>query len=435
MNNPQELSIKDFSYDLPEKRIAQFPLDARDQSKLLVYNNNQISETLFNQLSSLLEVGDALYFNNTRVIHARIFFFKESGAKVEIMCLEPLDSVDTQVAFQQKKSATWKVMIGNSKRWKEGFLNKEISLNQSKFTLKVEKITQHEDTYTIRFTWDADISFAEMIENAGVLPLPPYMNRDVEGEDENRYQTVYARHDGSVAAPTAGLHFTENVIQSLHSKGISTNYLTLHVGAGTFKPVKAETMLDHEMHEERIHIERSLIESLLKQVEGKTGRIVAVGTTSLRSLESIYWFGRRLFMQKEKWDEIGHLYVEQWEPYQLRIDNDELGNSDKQIQKESFDSIQTEIDLQTSLQAILDWMQYKDKTVLTGATQIIIAPPYKIKVADAIVTNFHQPESTLLLLVSAFVGDDWKSIYEYALANDFRFLSYGDSSILFKSKL
>jgi S-adenosylmethionine:tRNA ribosyltransferase-isomerase len=433
MNNPQELSIKDFSYDLPEERIAQFPLEARDQSKLLIWKEGQINETLFNQLSSLLEVGDALYFNNTRVIHARVFFFKESGAKVEIMCLEPLDSSDTQVAFQQKKSATWKVMIGNSKRWKEGVLTKELSLNENKFTLKVQKLSQNEDTYTIRFAWDADISFAEMIEMAGVLPLPPYMNRDVEGEDENRYQTVYAKHDGSVAAPTAGLHFTENVIQSLHLKGISTNYLTLHVGAGTFKPVKAETMQGHQMHEERIHIEKSIIGKLLSQVEGKSGRIVAVGTTSLRSLESIYWFGRRLFMQRDKWDEIEHLYVEQWEPYPLRIDNYELGILDKEIQTQGFDSAQPELDLQTSLQAILDWMQYKDKTVLTGATQIIIAPPYKIKVADAIITNFHQPESTLLLLVSAFVGDDWKRIYEYALANDFRFLSYGDSSILFRS--
>lgn len=433
MNNPQELSIKDFSYDLPDERIAQFPLDARDQSKLLVWNKGQIRETLFNQLSSLLEAGDALFFNNTRVIHARVFFFKESGAKVEIMCLEPLDSSDTQVAFQQKKSATWKVMIGNSKRWKEGFLTKEISINENKFTLKVEKISQLEDTYTIRFTWDADISFAEMIENAGVLPLPPYMNRDVEGEDESRYQTVYAKHDGSVAAPTAGLHFTENVIQSLHSKGISTNYLTLHVGAGTFKPVKAETMQGHQMHEERIQIEKSIIEKLLNQVKGKSGRIVAVGTTSLRSLESIYWFGRRLFMQKDKWDKIEHLYVEQWEPYQLGIDNDELGISNNEIQREYLDSAPKEIDLKTSLQAILDWMDNKDKTVLTGATQIIIASPYKIKVADAIITNFHQPESTLLLLVSAFVGDDWKRIYEYALANDFRFLSYGDSSILFRS--
>lgn len=433
MNNPQELSIKDFSYDLPEERIAQFPLEARDQSKLLIWNDGQISETIFSQLGGLLEAGDALCFNNTRVIHARIFFFKESRAKIEIMCLEPLDSSDTQVAFQQKKSATWKVMIGNSKRWKEGVLTKEISLNENKFTLKVQKLSQNEDTYTVRFTWDADISFAEMLEMAGVLPLPPYMNRDVEGEDEKRYQTVYAKHDGSVAAPTAGLHFTENVIQSLHSKGISTNYLTLHVGAGTFKPVKAETMQDHQMHEERIHIEKSTIEKLLSQVEGKSGRIVAVGTTSLRSLESIYWFGRRLFMQKDKWNEIGHLYVEQWEPYQLRIDNYELGISDKEIQTEGFDSTKPEVDLQTSLQAILEWMQYKDKSVLTGATQIIIAPPYKIKVADAIITNFHQPESTLLLLVSAFVGAEWKSIYEYALANDFRFLSYGDSSILFRS--
>ena len=433
MNNPQELSIKDFSYDLPEERIAQFPLEARDQSKLLIWNDGQISETIFSQLGGLLEAGDALLFNNTRVIHARIFFFKESRAKIEIMCLEPLDSSDTQVAFQQKKSATWKVMIGNSKRWKEGVLAKEISLNENKFTLKVQKLSQNEDTYTVRFTWDADISFAEMLEMAGVLPLPPYMNRDVEGEDENRYQTVYAKHDGSVAAPTAGLHFTENVIQSLHSKGISTNYLTLHVGAGTFKPVKAETMHGHEMHEERIHIEKSIIEKLLSQVVGKSGRIVVVGTTSLRSLESIYWFGRRLFMQKDKWEEIGHLYVEQWEPYQLRIDNYELGILDKEIQTEGFDSAQPEVDLHISLQAILDWMQYKDKTVLTGATQIIIAPPYKIKVADTIITNFHQPESTLLLLVSAFVGDEWKRIYEYALANDFRFLSYGDSSILFRS--
>ena len=426
MNNPQELSIKDFSYQLPEERIAQFPLAARDQSKLLIWNKGHISEALFNQLGGLLEAGDALYFNNTRVIHARVFFFKESGAKVEIMCLEPLDSSDTQVAFQHRERATWKVMIGNSKRWKEGILTKELSLNENKFTLKVEKISQNEDTYTIRFAWDADISFAEMLEMAGVLPLPPYMNRDVEGEDENRYQTVYAKHDGSVAAPTAGLHFTENVIQLLHSKGISTNYLTLHVGAGTFKPVKAETMQGHQMHEERIHIEKNIIEKLLSQVEGKSGRIVAVGTTSLRSLESIYWFGRRLFLQKDKWDEIGHLYVEQWEPYELVF-------SDNEIQTEGFDSAQPEVDLQTSLQAVLDWMHYKNKTVLTGATQIIIAPPYKIKVADAIITNFHQPESTLLLLVSAFVGDEWKRIYEYALANDFRFLSYGDSSILFRS--
>lgn len=418
MDNPQELSIKDFSYDLPSERIAQFPLEARDQSKLLVWNNGQISETQFNQLANLLEAGDALYFNNTRVIHARVFFFKESGAKVEIMCLEPLDSNDTQVAFQQKKSATWKVMIGNSKRWKVGVLTKELSLKENKFTLKVEKTAQNEDTYIVRFTWDADISFAEMIENAGVLPLPPYMNRDVEGEDENRYQTVYAKYDGSVAAPTAGLHFTENVIQTLHNKGISTNYLTLHVGAGTFKPVKAETMQGHQMHEERIHIEMSIIEKLLSQVEGKSGRIVAVGTTSLRSLESIYWFGRRLIMQKDKWDEIEHLYVDQWEPYDPLIN--------------SFDSAQRHIDLKLSLEAVYDWMNYKNKTILTGATKIIIAPPYQIKVVDVLVTNFHQPESTLLLLVSAFIGNEWKRVYNYALANDFRFLSYGDSSIMFR---
>ncbi len=408
--DPKELKIKDFSYHLPEEKIAQHPLKERDKSKLLIYKNGQITETIFNKISNLVNENDAFIFNDTKVIHARILFQKESGAKIEIMCLEPINPTEAVLSFTQTKNCEWTALIGNNKKWKEGILNKTFLINNTEVTLIAERKKQFLDSFIVKFSWNGNFAFADVINHAGLLPLPPYMNRDADEEDENRYQTIYAKFEGSVAAPTAGLHFTKQVFEKLLKKNISVDYVTLHVGAGTFKPVKAETMANHLMHEENVVIEKKLVYTLLKTVENKAN-IIVVGTTSLRTIESLYWFGVKLIENKNNWDNINSIEIGQWEPYETSINLP----SKKEV-----------------LKTILNWMDYKKINSIAGNTQIIIAPPYKIKIADVLITNFHQPESTLLLLVSAFVGEDWKDLYYYALNNNFRFLSYGDSSILFR---
>lgn len=405
--HPRELSIHDFTYSLPEARIAQHPLAERDASMLLVYRNGHISERIFHQLPELLDAGDLLVFNETRVVHARLIFHKGTGGQVEIFCLEPYGMKETAQAFAQKRSVEWVCLVGNAKRWKQEVLHKKIDKGNTSFTLAAERIQPHGDSFVIRLSWDADLTFAEVIQHAGLLPLPPYMKRDAADADEAAYQTVYGKEEGSVAAPTAGLHFTDQVFAQLKDKGVETSFLTLHVGAGTFRPVKAEQMKGHDMHEERIYVPLALLEKLIEKAGHR--RIIAVGTTSLRTLESLYWFGVKL----RNGHEADELFIDQWEVY------------NEALQARSCD-------LRSSLEAVREWMQKRNCTVLSGSTKIIIAPPYSLKVADALVTNFHQPESTLLLLVAAAIGPDWRKVYDYALAHGFRFLSYGDSSILFR---
>ncbi len=404
--NPSGLSIVDFSYDLPEDRIAKYPLSERDQSKLLIYKSGELSEERFGQLPSLLHPNDCLVLNNTRVVRARMQFQRQTGALIEIFCLEPTDPVAVAEAFAQRKTTIWKVIIGNSKRLKIGeVLSRNISIDGIQHTLKAELCSKENDSFTVNFSWDLGATFAEVLENTGTLPLPPYLNRETESEDEDRYQTVYAESDGSVAAPTAGLHFTKKVFDNLKEKGIELLFVTLHVGAGTFMPVKADTMQDHEMHQERISVSIDTIERMRNAT--MKNRIIAVGTTSIRTIESIHWFGVKLLSGSD----MKELFVGQWEPYQLKDQN---------------------VSVIQSLDAVLDWMKNLNLDYLNGATQLLIAPGYRIKMVDALITNLHQPQSTLLLLVAALVGDDWRKIYDHALGHDFRFLSFGDSTILFR---
>jgi S-adenosylmethionine:tRNA ribosyltransferase-isomerase len=407
--HPKRLSIHDFSYFLPESRIARFPRDERDSSRLLVYKDQHISARVFNQVDELFEEGDLLVFNETRVIHARLMFEKESGSRIEIFCLEPYEPKETTQAFARKGSAEWICLVGNAKRWRTEVLQKEVNTGKTAFTLTAEKTGRTADAFRVKLSWNADMNFAEVIYHAGLLPLPPYMHREAEDADELRYQTVYARNEGSVAAPTAGLHFTADIFEKLKNKRVETGFITLHVGAGTFKPVKANTMEGHDMHEEQLYIPLALIE----QIIGKAGRhrVIAVGTTSLRALESLYWFGVKLLAGEP----CGEFFINQWEVY----DNARIAASTYPVKE--------------ALEAVVSWMKANATPVLTGSTRIILAPPYRVRTADALITNFHQPESTLLLLVAAFVGPAWKDIYTYALQNDFRFLSYGDSSILFRT--
>ena len=405
--HPASLSISDFTYVLPEDRIAKYPLSERDSSKLLVYENGKITQKIFRELPGLLQANDCLVFNDTRVIHARLYFEKPTGALIEILCLEPIDPVELTASFSQRNTVVWRAMVGNVKRWKPGeILSRAIHSAGGDYQLTAELCYKETDTYSVRFTWDTDITFSEVLEDVGILPLPPYLNRDTEAEDEDRYQTIYAQADGSVAAPTAGLHFTGKVLDELKAKAVNTAFVTLHVGAGTFKPVKAATMQDHEMHRERIQVSVHTIEQMRRAADHH--RLIAVGTTSLRTMESIYWFGVKLLAGYDT-DE---LFVGQWEPY-------ELANQ--------------QVEAARALEAVLEWMRLKQRSYLDGHTQLLIAPGYDIKLANALITNFHQPQSTLLLLVSAFIGADWRLVYDYALQHDFRFLSFGDSSILFRN--
>ncbi len=406
--NPKNISIADFDYDLPENKIAKYPLAERDASALLIYKEGKITADIFKNIADHLPDNSLLVINNTKVIEARIRFQKITGGMIEIFCLEPDDRyADISAAIQQTKIVFWKCLVGGASKWKRGqILFKEITVNDQKIILSASFIEKKSDCFIIEFSWEPDyFSFAEIIHQFGVTPLPPYIKRDVEIADSERYQTIYALNDGSVAAPTAGLHFTDAVFQKLSFKNITKEFVTLHVGAGTFKPVKNETIQDHEMHAEFIEVNASAIHTLINNLDN---HIIAVGTTSLRTLESLYWLGIKTvtnidILEKE-------LIVNQWDPYEMRTQ---------------------EITVKESLNSLLDWMKKNDREILYTKTQLLIAPAYRYKIVNVLITNFHQPKSTLLLLVAAFIGDDWKKIYGHALQNEFRFLSYGDSCLLF----
>jgi len=406
--HPKDLQIKDFSYHLPEDRIAKYPLANRDESKLLIYKDKQISKSTYRQIATEIPENSLLVFNNTKVIEARILFQKESGAIIEIFCLEPDDQYpDITTAMLQKGKVFWKCLVGGAKKWKEKQILKHIQIAGNTIILRAERKEQIADYNLIEFNWDdISISFAEILHAAGLIPLPPYLNRKAETSDADRYQTIYAKYDGSVAAPTAGLHFTEAVFEKLGKKNIETAYLTLHVGAGTFKPVKAEKMDEHEMHAEFIEVSVPLIEKIIAKLNAP---IIPVGTTSMRTIESLYWLGIKVILNPAII--LSELVVNQWAPYEIDA---------------------TDISASTALNALIIWMQKNEIEILITKTQIIIAPGYEFKIANALITNFHQPQSTLLLLVSALIGDDWKKVYAYAIENDFRFLSYGDGCLLWK---
>ncbi len=403
MEETKHIKISDYNYPLPDERIAKFPLPVRDQSKLLVYQHGQISETHFTSLPDYLEPGTLMIFNNTKVIQARLHFRKETGALIEIFCLEPIKPNDYVLNFQQTQHAAWLCMIGNLKKWKEGPLHKEMTVKGKKLTLTATRGECHGTSHWIDFTWDnPEVTFADILEFFGELPIPPYLNRETQESDKETYQTVYSKIKGSVAAPTAGLHFTERVLNALKEKGVDLEEVTLHVGAGTFKPVKSEEIEGHEMHTEYISVNRGTIEKLLAH----GSEAVAVGTTSVRTLESLYYIGVTLSQHPDASQQ--ELHVQQWQPYETH----------------------PELSTTEALQQILDYMDRNQLDALHTSTQIIIAPGYNYHIVKKMVTNFHQPQSTLLLLVSAFVKGNWRPIYNYALAHDFRFLSYGDSSLL-----
>ncbi|MDP4208003.1 MAG: S-adenosylmethionine:tRNA ribosyltransferase-isomerase [Bacteroidota bacterium] len=406
INRPESLkniAISEFDYPLPDERIAKYPLAERDMSKLLVYRDGAISHTVFTDIENILSPGDELIFNNTRVIPARLKFQKSTGANIEIFCLEPVAPAEYQVSFQSHQ-CTWKCIVGNLKKWKDNDLIKEININGKKVLLKATKIADYQASQHIEFSWDdASFSFSEIIEKAGVTPIPPYLHRDSEAIDRDRYQTVYSKVKGSVAAPTAGLHFTDDILNKLNNKQVQTSEVTLHVGAGTFKPVQTDNITDHEMHTEFFSVPLQTLKLLVK----KHGNIVAVGTTTLRTLESLYWLGIKV--RTGRYEHDGVLHLNQWDAYHL----------------EGTPSYSE------SIRYLIDYLEKRNETELFATTQIMIAPGYQIRSINALITNFHQPKSTLLLLVSAITGNDWKKIYDYALANGFRFLSYGDSSILF----
>jgi S-adenosylmethionine:tRNA ribosyltransferase-isomerase len=408
MSSPKQLNILDFSFVLPDQKIAKFPLDNRDESKLLIYKNATISDSVFKQIDTYLSENSLVVFNNTRVVHARLLFNRLTGAQIEIFCIEPLHHLDYQQAFISKQSSTWKCMVGNAKKWKEDWLEKQVETPLGEVILKAEKKSNSGELTVVEFTWNNnDLAFAEVLHYAGILPLPPYLNRKTEAADEERYQTVYAKVAGSVAAPTAGLHFTPAVFAQLKQKQITVDEVTLHVGAGTFKPVKAEALADHEMHEETLYVELSTLKNISACLQAKN-TLVVVGTTSMRTLESLFWHGVKICLNKAGRE----VEIKQWDAYEL-----ELGD----------------ITPLQSVTAIIEKMEKDNENVLVGSTQIILAPGYQFKLVDALITNFHQPENTLILLIAAFVGKDWRKIYEHALNNNYRFLSYGDSSLLFKN--
>jgi S-adenosylmethionine:tRNA ribosyltransferase-isomerase len=396
--HPKNIFIQNFTYHLPDDKIALHPLGQRDHSKLLIYKSGIIAADRYSSIHQHLPENSLLIFNNTKVIKARILFTKPTGGVIEIFLLEPYQA-DYTTTLSATKKCKWKCFIGGASKWKE----KELGFGNWGLTVKLlEKLV---DAYVVEFNWDDDISFAAILEQAGNIPLPPYIKRKPEEEDKDRYQTIYAAHDGSVAAPTAGLHFTETVFKNLAAKNINKDFVTLHVGAGTFKPVKAATMQAHEMHAEWIDVSIVFIENLIKNLGNS---IIAVGTTSLRTIESLYWLGVKALLDPA----LPQLQITQWEVY------DDLPGNET-------------ITVAEALQALINWLQKNNLSQLFTQTQILIAPGYKFMIAKAIVTNFHQPQSTLLLLVAAAVGDDWRKIYNYALKNDFRFLSYGDGSLLF----
>lgn len=395
---PENIRIEDYSYILPDERIAKYPLEHRDKSKLLVFNQGNVNEDKFYNLDNYIESKTTCVFNNTKVIQARLKFFKETGAQIEIFCLEPIEPSDYVLAFQQTEKITWKCIVGNLKKWKGQDLKKKISIQNTEIELVATKRIREGNSQIIQFSWNnSAFTFSEILENIGVTPIPPYLNRESENIDKDRYQTIYSKLKGSVAAPTAGLHFTDHVLNKLNKKHVDIEEITLHVGAGTFKPVKSETIDEHEMHTEHFVVTKNTLNNLLH-----SEKIVAIGTTSVRTIESLHWLGVKLLQNKTL-----DSHISQWEAYQLQ-----------------------DIDKKESLSAILDYMLQYNLDELHASTQIMIFPGYTFKMVDIMITNFHQPRSTLLLLIAAFIGEDWKKVYDFALSNNFRFLSYGDSSIL-----
>ena len=401
--SPKHIRISEYNYELPDERIAKFPLAERDKSKLLVYRHGEITENKFTSLPDYLPKDSLMVFNNTKVIQARLHFRKETGALIEIFCLEPISPNEYVLNFQQTEHAAWLCMIGNLKKWKEGILRKELNIKGKSITLSATRGKSYGTSHWVDFSWNnPEVTFADILEVFGELPIPPYLNRETQDSDKETYQTVYSKIKGSVAAPTAGLHFTPYIFDQLKEKGVDCEELTLHVGAGTFKPVKSEEIEGHEMHTEYISVSRSTIEKLIAH----HGQAIAVGTTSVRTLESLYYIGATLAGNPDAKEE--ELHVRQWQPYEMQED----------------------IPILKALENIEAYLTRNQMDALHTSTQIIIAPGYEYKIVKAIVTNFHQPQSTLLLLVSAFVKGDWHRIYDYALEHDFRFLSYGDSSLL-----
>lgn len=407
MHKPFAISIDEYDYPLPQERIAQYPLEKRDESKLLVFTD-ELKTDRFKNLADHLPADSMLIFNNTRVVQARLNFNKESGAHIEIFCLEPLEPTrEIQEAFLQKENATWKCLIGNRKKWKSGTLKMNFTVNDQEASLLAERVLDEDETSQIRFSWFPEhLSFSEVLEQSGKVPLPPYMHRPAEASDRIRYQTIYAQHDGSVAAPTAGLHFTKPVFDALDKKNISSAYVTLHVGAGTFKPVSSAEVEQHQMHTEQILVSKSLIEELLNK-KGK--KIIAVGTTSIRTLESLYWLGVKMHY----FPNLSSYTLSQWEAYDL--------------------AEKPKLRVAESLNILLQFLTKQQQEIFHSETQILIGPGYEFQIIDGMITNFHQPKSTLLLLISAYLGEEWKRIYDYALREDFRFLSYGDSCLFLKT--
>ena len=403
--DPAEIQIKDYTYELPPEKIAQFPLKERDSSKLLIYNKGNISQDTFRNIANILPQNSLLIFNDTKVINARLKFQNSAGKEIEVFTLEPAENTELVTALNQKGTVCWICLVGNLKAWKSGKLSSVKIFNGTECRLEAELISKHADAFFVKLTWQpARLTFAEILEIFGQIPLPPYMKRDTTPEDKTTYQTVYSEAEGSVAAPTAGLHFTHGVLESLKKNNIKTGFVTLHVGAGTFKPVKTESISEHDMHSESIFVELSLVEEIAANIG--SNRIISVGTTSMRTVESLYWFGVQLLQGRNHG---GELNISQWEPYE----------NEPKDPREAFE-------------AIIVYMKQNKLKYLYGKTNIIIVPGYDFKVFSGIITNFHQPQSTLLILIAAFIGNDWKGLYEYALNNDFRFLSYGDSSILLK---
>ena len=419
----KHIKISDYNYDLPDERIAKFPIAQRDHSKLLVYKHGEVSDDVFHHLPTYLPQGALMIFNNTKVIQARLHFRKETGALIEVFLMEPAEPTDYELMFQTTGHCSWLCMIGNLKKWKEGSLKRDFEIKGNKLTLsatmrrgdalgsEAQKMVAKDGgtNYWVDFDWDNDkVSFAEILEAVGELPIPPYLNRKTEESDKTTYQTVYSKIKGSVAAPTAGLHFTDAVLKDLDAHGIDREEVTLHVGAGTFKPVKSLEIEGHQMHTEYIVVHRRSLEKLIKH----ECRVIAVGTTSVRTIESLYYMGVHLLKHPEANEE--DLHVKQWDPYELSEDGNLVDG----------------ITPMQAIQAIIDYLDRNGLEALHSSTQIIIAPGYQYKIVKMLVTNFHQPQSTLLLLVSAFLKGDWRKIYDYALSHDFRFLSYGDSSLL-----
>jgi S-adenosylmethionine:tRNA ribosyltransferase-isomerase len=413
MKDPRTISIQDYTYSLPEERIAKYPLAERDASKLLIYKEGKITEDIYSNISRHIPENSFLIFNNTKVVEARLLFQKPTGGIIEIFCLEPHEQyADITTAMLQKGEILWQCLVGGVSKWKKGqLLEKKIRHNEKEIILKANYIEKRADSFIIELSWSpANLSFAEILHEAGAIPLPPYIKRTVEESDVERYQTVYAHFEGSVAAPTAGLHFTENIFKQLKEKNIQTDFVTLHVGAGTFKPVKTETLQEHDMHAEWINVSKTTIENILKNLDKN---IIAVGTTSLRTIESLYWIGRKPELRSghKLSEQSSDFHVSQWEAYGLT---------------------EKKIPVKDALQSLLDWMDKNKLKRLVTKTQILIAPGYPFKIVKGLITNFHQPQSTLLLLVAALIGNDWRKVYDHALQNEFRFLSYGDGCLLWR---